>query len=296
MNNCLVTKLKGVVNDNNLNYLGGIILYAPISDGSYKSPIRDSSNTERILVTILDDAVTITDVKGDAVIVDSKHGYCTKYGDALILSGATNNYVRVLVAPKYNITYINCGLDSLPEAQEANAISSISYLDSIANLQIQRNRMQGDISSLKTCPNIATLNMSWNSLLYGNIVEALGTLTSLGTLGIASLKKIFTGSFDELVKAQVSNGRTIGSISIPQMNYVKVPFGSISSVKLSIPDSGANSGAVLSWTGNKMVLASSTEYAGSKIYTIGYSDEEIAEKTNPGGDWEGHQVIKADLE
>lgn len=202
MAKCLVTKLNGSVDNNELLRLGEM----RIKVESVESPTKDTqgfgvSFAEPTTVEIVGDGYftdnTLTENKGKSMVVSSSQG--------VIVNQATT----VAIRNKYKLTSLNVFIPSgnpygknkvlniddlkystslislnLSETQVSGNIANLKNLVALRTLMLTKNKVAGDIANLKSLTSLTALSL-YNTHVNGNIAD-LKNLVALTNLDIAS--------------------------------------------------------------------------------------------------------------
>lgn len=285
-NDCLVTKLKGVVDNDNLYKIGEVRMMVKLSSSS-AIPRTNSflpTDSTPFEVTLLDDGVTFASATGDCQIIDSKHGIITgRYisdGNDLVVSGAEpNSWIRVSVKSKYNF-------DKLGIYTKDVYLSDMQYSTNLTLIRsestCQKYGTFKDLSRMSLLNNLYIWDNDGN--FTGNMSD-LGYLTALTSLTLAtrsSNKNHIAGSWEDFVTAQRNNGRsTCDSLDISNTYYCFIPFGNRSNIRVG----GETEHGILKWDASKMSIQFDTSH---KVLTIGYTAEQAASA------FTGYEVIMCD--
>lgn len=286
MGNCLVTKLKGSVDNDNLTVLGSLKFSVDIRDGGHIANfVRSKDNSVEYTVEIISPGVTITSVEGPgAKQIDSKKGIVRYYNDKLYLSGAGSS-VNVMISSKYDI-------DTIQSLSKSNGIeiklSELKYCKNLTTLDLNSYwNATGDIEELSLCSKLEQANIAWNEGTFGNIEKAFGTLTNLSLIGIANTVSVIDGDLKQFVQAQINAGRTsCNGITFNSMQYVKALTMNGTNINYI---TGINTNYTLSWSGNKILFKSVTGVSVPRLYCIGYNESE-----QQGFKSEGYMVFACD--
>lgn len=226
MKNCLITKLKTSIDDNNIPYLGELRLkMKPVASPTVDSAYVSIGSTKEGTIRILNDGVFY---KINTTTVDETAGKEKK-----LLDGTTEVYVSpesvISILPRYGITSIfangaTLDISHLDYIENLKSISvsgseltgSIDVFKGYKNLQTvhlrQSKNIVGNIESLKDSTNLKKVHFA-NTNVEGSLVSAFGNKTQLAVLELSETK--VTGSIEGLVSAQIAAGRTSGSIQMP---------------------------------------------------------------------------------
>lgn len=291
MGNCLVTRLKGVANNDSLPVLGAIVVGIEVGNGgTIQNCLKTASSSTPVLIEILDDGVTISSVGGGAVLVNSKSAYVSQYSDVLYLSGASaGDSVMVQATPKYELTEIQGLKDctvNLDDYKYCTKLIDVSIINNNGDINIY-----GDISNFADITSLQSLALAWG--------EVTGDITSLAKLvnltainfPIEGGNNYVGGSLSDFVMMQRANGRaTCNDFAVRSADYCRFSFGNVERPRFYDPNAYP---ATLTWT------ASTIDYvmdSGEKhiAYLIGYTQEQIDTMTGSGGKYEGFTVTKCD--
>lgn len=304
MGNCLVTKLKAVVDNDNLVPLGAL-KFLVVSQGS------PSQITQ--LFAILGGEVQVPEsypmtdsthiANGNySIIVDDKYDVTSiKCGDSAALVGGIDT-LKSVTSLTY-LAYMNDTENAALKARKFGDIASLANLTGLTRIQMPHTSVSGDIASLSVLTSLTYINLG-NTLVKGDIANlaSLTALTSISlsvtkvsgniaALAVLTLCNTFSisatnigGSIEEFVSASIESGKNTGSI-ILYTTRTNITFG------------GNNRpSSYLSWDDNGHILCgnSTTLAASTILYVSGYTDSEIATNKAAGGIWEGKRVVKVD--
>lgn len=178
MAKCLITKLNGSVDNNELLRVGEM----RIKVESVESPTKDTQGfgvafTEPTTVEIVGDGYftdkTLTENKGKSMVVSSLQG--------AIVSQATT----VAIRNKYKLRSLNVYIPSgTPYGKnKVLNIEDLKYSTSLVSLNLVSVQASGDIANLKSLTALTTLALN-NIKIYGDISN-LKNLTSLASLDLS---------------------------------------------------------------------------------------------------------------
>ncbi len=210
MNECLVTKLRGVVDDNSILKLGEIRIVrnnrTPVPDRNIVSFTEKQTitilnngtfeNGSNILVVPANTRVNITASEGSIISIPNKYAiktfnidcydfdiehdikqfsYC-EYLNDLIIYGTKNTEGNLNSISKLNLNNL--------EIMDSNLIGNISDIKNMSGLKrlilINNNHITGDTSAIQSL-NLDTISIYGNSMLRSNI-EFLTRKTTLRDL------------------------------------------------------------------------------------------------------------------
>ncbi len=271
MENCLVTKLKSVVNNNNLEELGVIKLPLLNSNGERMSIARLGGYSQEKPISVTIGNGTLYPYNSD-----------TPYPVPAIMIGSSgarqyiaNSDTVLKIADKYNLVAID--------------LSKYSYSGTTLNFA---NRFPEDyvidFNEYKYCKYLSHLNVITDDTI-GSIDECFGNIESApSTFRIAI--KTGNGDIVNLVKKWVSNGITSGNINNNfQVSHILSTVYDGYTVYFNGTILSMNVAGSLVWNNTKIYATWS-----STVYCVGYTDEEISTNTASGGIWEGKTVTKCD--
>lgn len=217
MGKCLVTKLAGVVDNNDLERLG-----------QFKITIADGGNPNYGVYMETSDKKkpnAYIEGNGNFIWVDSN----LDAGKTAVLDGT-----RKLSVPAEGTTYDLY----VKDIYKITSISNLSYgstfdvavlrkCKSLALLELQNTKAYGHLSDIKDCP-LTSLNIV-EALTLNSTLEELGVFTSLETITVGGNKGV-AGSVEGLIQNFIKNGRTTGNITFTNckgsylINYEKKSF------------------------------------------------------------------------
>lgn len=241
---CLITKLKGAVNDDSLLKLGELRLKITSISGENSQSIRVGTLTEGVTLSLkIIGGGHFTDLDGS-----ENYGTTKDVTTAETLYISNGNYY-LSITSKYELSNLSVltdmdivgGLEelkfsdklislSLEGSDVSGDLSLLSGFTNLYNLYLTSSQVTGNISSLSGLTKLQTLNMSellgvegdisvfqnmaslqTLNLYHTNVTGNISSLKSpLNTLSINGLN--LTGTIEGLVTAQRSAGRNTGSI------------------------------------------------------------------------------------
>lgn len=257
--NCLVTKLKESVQNDNLNKLGEITFIA--SNRSQYFGI----NAEQVDTV----ALSYTGGSGEAYAP-------TGSGNMYLTYNSDLDHITIKAQPKYPITRISSVLpagglkelaycrittieitlgryndyiinnislnfDDLDKWPDKTILKNIIYVQ-IDGAYAKRNYTKGSLATISKFTNIEKLMLDCTAIT-GNISQ-LGTLTSLTDLQI-NYSEYITGTIEEFVTAQRSKGRTTESTGISV---------NIENSNITFEGSAVQGTKTLTWTADSISL------------------------------------------
>lgn len=207
MEKCLVTKLNGVVSDNEILKIGELRVKI------------DSTNAPEYYnhFTAIGDKVIVSKLADDSLNAEFPNSFGNEGG----YNGNLRGKGRLSIMNKYNLTALELNpltfpeFDILEEVQFMKGLTSLQSLKQPLNIEkfpyssvlttLNVNNIDGKLSALANkIPNISKLYVN-NSSIRGNISE-LGALTKLIDIDVSNTN--VTGSLEAFVAAQRSSGRS----------------------------------------------------------------------------------------
>lgn len=259
--NCLVTELKGIVNNYNLPIFNGLLIPFITSEQRSISRVGGYDTSHRVKV------------KGVGCWPYNSDG-TTRYDNPAFRNG------------DYALTLKEMGANPYVIISDIDNLAYFSFVNLNSNTLLPNGVTPEDWSFsanvLKYCKNMKKLTMATCSI-YTN-TEDLELMTSLDYLALPSKASYTNVDLVTLVKAWIANGRsTSGSISGQFETGCK-----FNGVNLSNYHAYAN--RTLTWeSATKIWLP-----AGNNILCVGYTDSEISTRTASGGIWDGKTIVKCD--
>lgn len=198
---CLVTKLQGVIKDDNLLKLGEIRF--KLNEGTVQS-----------LAYATTKGTTLNLISGDATMVNTTTGETLsfpirintdlfRYKLIVGKGGAT-----ISISDKYEFST----LGNLFSLVVPTNVADVSYLTNATNFNggsSATSGLVGDVADIKGCPNV--VEFFWkNPLCVGNIAE----LSKFNRLASVNIKGgSLSGTIESLVEKYRESGRTTGTIN-----------------------------------------------------------------------------------
>ncbi len=251
MNDCLFSQFKKQAQNNNLPYLGNVVLFCEVREGLSRTFVIETDGTKTHDLSV--DSGDLVFRKGTGDVITKIIPPNTK---AYYKESTTNSKFRV--SEKYHVTKINgtrLGVDlntiggmSLLTTlfAEKSTLSSgdISNLKKLTGLTIltiggdssyPNTQINGDIQDLGTLTNLTSLTLRCITNITGDIsvLNELESLTYLELLGCSKLSgsiqdlgnltsvteivingTVINGDGLELVKSLCSNGKTTGVLTV----------------------------------------------------------------------------------
>lgn len=311
MANCLVTKLKGVVNNPNLLPIGYVRLHAKSISGAY------TAENAKLQITIKNgETCTISTPNGGyfalsfaGLDTDRLATYTIKADSAVegsstvVLFFANADY-DILISNKYSIRIL-AGSNTAKNVVTGD-INDLKFSDSI-ELLIVNNDWVGELSSLSNKQNLTQLNLEGTSVsgninnlqsdtsltnitlnrannIYGNI-DDLGPLTSLVSFFAADVAGI-SGTIEGFVAGQINSGKTTSTTNPTQM-FRALSFATFNGQIYATE----NNYCYISWESASKIAVYAGAYGYTscpRVYCKGYTQQEAEAK------WSGKTIIRVD--
>lgn len=258
--NCLVTKLKGIVDNYNLPILNGLLIPFITAESRFINRVGGYDSSHPVKVK----GVGCWPYNGSGTTRFNNPEELV--GDFAITLKEMSANPYVIISDIDNIAYFS--FSNLNSSTQPNGVTPEDWSFS-ANV-------------LKYCTHMKELRMVTCSI--NTNTEDLELMTSLEYLSLPSKSEYTNVDLVTLVKAWIANGRSAsGSISGQFETGCK-----FNGVELYNYHAYAN--RTLTWESSTKIWLP----AGNKILCVGYSDGEIATKTAAGGEWEGKTAVKCD--
>ena len=261
MGNCLVTKLKGVVDNDNLPYFGCLTYLAnsALAANQSNQTIRFSQSAEINVIGGKYQGQTTAIIPANTTIKFS--------ADNLTADDPTKPIIKIIV-PKYHLS--GWGLDASPEVEPIDYTEIFKYTDSpyvgayawMGHRKVKLNddvisKWDGsfifdynteeiDVTSLGLSRRVVVVNLA-NSNFYG----------SLDNLGFSDANIQYVGDgkmvidLVTFVNNHRSCGRTTGSKTLPFLFKWKEVYANGVDIKASVPEIAS---PILAWTANSITL------------------------------------------
>lgn len=210
VNNCLVTKLKGTVQNDNLPKFGviRIPLMANLTSQNWKSVGTVVGTTEAPVFSLVSGDITVTDSSGTVALP-----FNFPLGSAYNIKVSTGNVAPVIeISNKYAISYLG---NILNKASEEFSVSELVYLP-LQALECS-NVMVADVDDIVKIQTLVELVLSGENC-RGDFAN-LGNLINLTTLNCYNARSNISGTIEEFVQRARLAGRTTGSVSFNPQKY-----------------------------------------------------------------------------
>lgn len=283
-NNCLVTKLKGSVDNNNLPKLNTLVLVPDVAEGEY--------STFEVAIVNAQKPITISVTRGNSHLKQGGTGYddATDLGQSTEFSNASNRLIYVTpgadtiveIQSIYDVKSISLNLTSNPATHDMmlnnnETIKSMLGLESIAvkkyvgsvssvvnllkdlpsfknlSFAISETGISGRLSDfLPLADKLEVLTIAACTNISGDIAE-LGTMIHLNKFVFYSNANIY-GTIEEFVQAQRAAGRTTNSTGID------FTWLHSTSVKFDGEFVELGNTPTITWTENTITLSNAQSY------------------------------------
>lgn len=287
MKNCLVTKLKGVVDNENLPKLG--VLRIKVR--------KDESLVEDINFYLQIDCDTEVLIKsvGGVFYEWNKDSAITELTTKSKNTGLKleNKDYFIEIYDKYKLN----GIDKTTNSSviEIN-VEDLKYIDDIKTINVSYSKSYGDISWIRENKTIEKLNTrnsdvkldlsylkgcdNLNTIIDDNCTGDISNLTS-PKLNVISLGGTYTGSIESFIETQVKNGRTT------QESPIQIGYNILNNLTFGNKNYTFTRNSFLSWENtSKIILYAGTdtgEYTEKPtIYAKGATQQEISEWRDNG--------------
>lgn len=258
---CLVTQLKGTVNNNNLPELGKLVY----------------SGVDIVAIRFAGTAGSISWVNGQVTNTAGTVTYESPI--AISASAASRRFVpggsnaKIVLENKYALTHIAWPCD-------LNELKYCGNLIIVGVAPLDGYKMRGDIANLALLSNLEEFISECNNvseLLYGDI-KVFGGLTKIKNLNFRRQAGIY-GAFEDVIAGQIHNGRT-GAVKATGIEIKSLNSSLVNITFKGVYFGYANGYFVWSATGNTNEYL--IEYYNSS--DVKQTDELITVDAN--GDWE----------
>lgn len=268
MNDCLLTSLKGSIDNPSLPILGTLIVDEYVNN---RIAYLNGASDYALEVTVLDDNTIAAVRQGTNTLVDSKHaiiGVGSLLPNGLVL-GAAATGVRLKIRNKYEIKELRIyGIDGGLERLSAclklenlymygnTIVGNLSDLAELTSLKIISNQttnmnIAGDIRSLGSLLNLEIITL-FETSCYGDI-QYLGTCTQLRQILLGYHRQV-TGSIENFVARQRGAGRT----TLAEENKLDLGVPSLWGVYFNGEPATSSSRTYLYWDANTITYGGTT--------------------------------------
>lgn len=291
MGNCLVTKLKSEVQNDNLIKLGVLRISVETMASGF-----DLSQTNAIQFTvkggktchlsIIGSGYFVTDTADDADVSKHKTEYDLNSTSTTTLYFSNGTY-KIDIDNKYEITKLRI-IDNNVAHMIGFDIADVAYCDLGSPIVLGNTKVYGNIENLANQAHLAQVFINNLTDIHGNIaalpntlthffftnsslkvkVSDLGAKTSLANIVGALVVGGANDTVENLVAQQIANGRTVNSDGIGSSNMLKVaPFNGHTY--------NEQVGQVLCWeSASKIYIMVPNKVTATKVYCKGYTQQE----------------------
>ena len=287
MNNCLVTKLKAVVDNDDLEFFGGIE-FTVNSENAITGQVIRSINTDNARITVIGDGTMTVNTSPSSTYGNGETFVVPNLARTITFSAG--NY-KVRIDNKYALADLRFGRvnwKSLNQVKNCNEITILAVT--------MLGYVKGSLSSLEGMTKLTQLQLDRTYGYTGNI-KSLGKLTALTKLNLTkneSHDSLIEGDVLDFVSEQVKSGRTSMSYESPLSCFgllQHVPFNGVFTNKLY---------GIMTWESSNGVPTKIAIYIGTsvaaaaQVIVYGYTDAEVQTNTASGGIWNGKSVSQVD--
>lgn len=205
-NNCLVTKLKGVVNNDNLEYLDFVKFTGTFLDGYV-----DGSNVMAVRNSSAVSEIQLLNTDGATMSFSSPYFSLTK---------GSGDKVEILF-PRYlvnNVEFYNSkiswdyekisdifGITTFSTSQKASFSTGDFSFKSVQSFELNASGVTGDIAEITKMPTITTLTLDYNRYLTGD----LSSIKDMPNLTSVSLNHTYVTDTNDAVTYMQNRGITV---------------------------------------------------------------------------------------
>lgn len=287
MKNCLVKKSKAVVDNNDLEYLGGIDFIVN-SEKDITGQIVKSIDTDKARITVIGNGTMTVNTSPSSTYGNGETFTIPNLARNLTFSAG--NY-KVRIDNKYalaDLRFSGVVWKSLNQVKNCNDITIL--------VATMLGYVPGNLSSLEGMTKLTQLQLDRTYGYTGNI-KSLGKLTALTNINLTkneSHDSLIEGDVLDFVSEQVKSGRTSMSYESPLKCFgllQHVPFNGVFANKLY---------GIMTWESSNGVPTKIAIYIGTsvaaapQVIVYGYTDAEVQTNTASGGIWNGKTVNQVD--
>lgn len=220
--NCLVTKLKGVVDNDNLPKFNVLKVHFGAGDSGQYGSIR-------IEVPVGNANTNNGYIANNAANLQNQDTHIS-ITNAISLF-ASNVEMDIEISPKYDITTLQT-----IDARASFDTNDVKYLTKLTKLSMKTSSCTGNLEDLVKLTNLEQLSVS-GSHIYGDI-DTISAATNLSNFDISYTGARISGSLESFAKKQfIARGRQSASITLNTTSNTLVTFNG----------SAANANSTLSW-------------------------------------------------
>lgn len=205
-NNCLVTKLKGIVNNDNLEYLDFVKFTGTFLDGYV-----DGSNVMAVRNSSAVSKIQLLNTDGATMSFSSPYFSLTK---------GSGDKVEILF-PRYlvnNVEFYNSniswdyekisnifGITTFVTAQKSSFSTGDFSFKNVQSFELNTSGVTGDIAKITKMPTITTLTLNYNRYLTGD----LSSIKDMPNLTSVSLNHTYVTDTNDAVTYMQNRGITV---------------------------------------------------------------------------------------
>lgn len=185
---------------------------------------------------------------------------------------------KLSIGEKYKLKYINMGYPI--------KLDDFAYCEGLTDFISTTGNAVGNLSSVSRLLNLNVFRVYGTSVdnkadVYGSVINLVNAAFDGNNAKIDVKNSGVDGDWLDFIRTRHSNSKSLGMIITSLYNNVKFNGKSCN----------IDTASITYVSNNKMALVST---GNSRVYTLGYTDEEIATNTATGGVWAGKTVIKCD--
>ena len=234
MSDCLVTKLKGVVNDDSIPYFGELhIKFEPTTTGQ-EFPKFSLSTAYGFTAAVVGEG-NLLDSEGS--VIGKKNNYPS--GDGMTVS-VDGDVSEIFVAPLYGITKIDGYGNVWNKVYGTNSTKDISRLTKLTYIKTRRYcglTVEGDISYVAGLKNLETLSITDEDRFVGDIA----VLSNLENLKIVS----FSGCYG--THGAISCFSNMSNLTDINLGFSNSYYGDLSDVGPNVKWINSDKRNVFTW-------------------------------------------------
>ena len=267
---CLVTVYKKVVDNDNLPEFGVIATTIPSSSGEIVDMIRIGGK-----------GVTIN-IEGGSLYSSGNNPLSMPYelntdSSTLFKYSATAD-AKLSIGEKYKLKIINTNYPI--------KLDDLAYCEGLTDIICTNSNAVGNLSSVSRLLNLNIFRVYGTSAdnkadVYGSVMNLVNAAFDGSGAKIDVKFSGVEGDWLDFIRTRYSNSKSLGMIITSIYNNVTFNGKSCQ----------IDTASITYVSNNKMALVAT---GNNRVYTLGYTDEEIATNTAVGGVWAGKTVIKCD--
>ena len=266
---CLATVYKKAVDNNSLPEFGVVSTTIPNTGGELTNLIYIGGN-----------GVTIN-IDGGSLYSSGNNPLSMPYelntdSSNLFKYSATAD-AKLSIGKKYKLKYININYPI--------KLEDFAYCEGLTDIISTSGNAVGNLSSVSRLLNLNIFRVYGTADnkadVYGSVINLVNAAFDGSGAKIDVKYSGIDGDWLDFIRTRHSNSKSLGMIITSLYNNVKFNGKSCQ----------IDNASITYVSNNKMALVST---GNNRVYTLGYTDEEIATNTAAGGVWAGKTVIKND--